>query len=141
MKHQTVRPSRAQTMPMSNSMSQCKCCGHVDILRVMPSKAIELSAFDAYKKLLSHHDEDGQLKRPGPLLTGLAGAAAGRGCLLSMQNMSMCLLTFQACGLSPKLLCIPTVVAVQHLRVLVCAGAKPGHCHVFPVKASASTIY
>ena len=49
-----------------------------DILRVMPSKAIELTAFDAYKKLLSHDDEDGKSKRPGPLLTGLAGAAAGR---------------------------------------------------------------
>ena len=48
-----------------------------DILRVMPSKAIELTAFDAYKKLLSHEDGDGKLKRPGPLLTGLAGAAAG----------------------------------------------------------------
>ncbi|KAL3135657.1 hypothetical protein ABBQ38_006136 [Trebouxia sp. C0009 RCD-2024] len=48
-----------------------------DILRVMPSKAIELTAFDAYKKLLSHEDENGKLKRPGPLLTGLAGAAAG----------------------------------------------------------------
>lgn len=54
---------------------------HADILRVMPSKAIELSAFDAYKKFLSHHDERGELKRPGPLLTGLAGAAAGI-CLL-----------------------------------------------------------
>lgn len=43
----------------------------------MPSKAIELTAFDAYKKLLSHEDEDGKLKRPGPLLTALAGAAAG----------------------------------------------------------------
>ena len=43
----------------------------------MPSKAIELTAFDAYKKLLSHEDEEGKLKRPGPLLTGLAGAAAG----------------------------------------------------------------
>ena len=43
----------------------------------MPSKAIELTAFDAYKKLLSHEDENGKLKRPGPLLTGLAGAAAG----------------------------------------------------------------
>lgn len=49
-----------------------------DILRVMPSKAIELSAFDAYKKFLSHEDEQGKLKRPGPLLTALAGAAAGR---------------------------------------------------------------
>ena len=48
-----------------------------DILRVMPSKAIELTAFDAYKKLLSHEGEDGKLKRPGPLLTALAGAAAG----------------------------------------------------------------
>ena len=48
-----------------------------DILRVMPSKAIELTAFDAYKKLLSHEDGDRKLKRPGPLLTGLAGAAAG----------------------------------------------------------------
>ena len=44
----------------------------------MPSKAIELTAFDAYKKLLSHEDADGNLKRPGPLLTALAGAAAGR---------------------------------------------------------------
>lgn len=43
----------------------------------MPSKAIELSAFDAYKKFLSREDEHGKLKRPGPLLTGLAGAAAG----------------------------------------------------------------
>ena len=48
-----------------------------DILRVMPSKAIELAAFDAYKKLLSHEGDDGKLMRPGPLLTGLAGAAAG----------------------------------------------------------------
>lgn len=48
-----------------------------DILRVMPSKAIELAAFDAYKKLLSREDEEGRLMRPGPLLTGLAGAAAG----------------------------------------------------------------
>ena len=43
----------------------------------MPSKAIELTAFDAYKKLLSHEDANGKLKRPGPLLTALAGAAAG----------------------------------------------------------------
>ena len=54
------------------------CCSILaDILRVMPSKAIELTAFDAYKKLLSHEGEDGKLKRPGPLLTALAGAAAG----------------------------------------------------------------
>ncbi len=50
---------------------------NADILRVMPSKAIELAAFDAYKKLLSHEGDDGKLMRPGPLLTGLAGAAAG----------------------------------------------------------------
>ena len=48
-----------------------------DILRVMPSKAIELAAFDAYKKLLSREGDDGKLMRPGPLLTALAGAAAG----------------------------------------------------------------
>ncbi|KAL0033044.1 hypothetical protein WJX77_012276 [Trebouxia sp. C0004] len=48
-----------------------------DILRVMPSKAIELAAFDAYKKMLSHEGDNGKLMRPGPLLTGLAGAAAG----------------------------------------------------------------
>ncbi len=48
-----------------------------DILRVMPSKAIELAAFDAYKKMLSHEGDDGKLRRPGPLLTALAGAAAG----------------------------------------------------------------
>ena len=52
----------------------CLCA---DILRVMPSKAIELTCFDAYKRLLSHKDEEGKLCRPGPLLTGLAGAAAG----------------------------------------------------------------
>ncbi len=43
----------------------------------MPSKAIELAAFDAYKKLLSHEDENGKLMRPGPVFTALAGAAAG----------------------------------------------------------------
>ena len=51
-----------------------------DILRVMPSKAIELAAFDAYKKLLSHEDANGKVMRPGPLFTGLAGAAAGIHC-------------------------------------------------------------
>ena len=61
---------------MSSDMS-ANAAVSADILRVMPSKAIELTAFDAYKKLLSHEDGDGKLKRPGPVLTGLAGAAAG----------------------------------------------------------------
>lgn len=59
----------------------------------MPSKAIELTAFDAYKKLLSHKDEEGTLKRPGPLLTGFAGAAAGIHALLSQGLMTTPLCT------------------------------------------------
>jgi hypothetical protein len=49
-----------------------------DIIRVIPSKAIELATFDLYKTLLSPHGAHGEVtRRPGPLLTGLAGAAAG----------------------------------------------------------------
>jgi hypothetical protein len=44
-----------------------------DIIRVIPSKAIELAAFDLYKSLLTRHTSH----KPGPLFTGLAGAAAG----------------------------------------------------------------
>lgn len=45
-----------------------------DVLRTMPSKAIELASFDLYKKLLS---VNGEGKAPGGLVTSLAGAMAG----------------------------------------------------------------
>ena len=50
-----------------------------DILRTMPSKAIELSAFDLYKRLLGGRDAAGKPKGPGGAATALAGAMAGSG--------------------------------------------------------------
>ena len=52
---------------------------YADILRTMPSKAIELSAFDLYKRLLGGHDAAGKPKGPGGAATALAGALAGTG--------------------------------------------------------------
>ena len=50
-----------------------------DIIRVIPSKAVELAAFDIFKGLLATtNEETGKVSRPGALLTGLAGAAAGQ---------------------------------------------------------------
>lgn len=48
-----------------------------DILRTMPSKAIELSAFDLYKRLLGGKDAAGAPKGPSGAATALAGALAG----------------------------------------------------------------
>jgi hypothetical protein len=48
-----------------------------DILRTMPSKAIELSAFDLYKRVLGGRDASGAPKGPGGVGTALAGAMAG----------------------------------------------------------------
>ncbi len=48
-----------------------------DILRTMPSKAIELSAFDLYKRVLGGKDAAGAPKGPGGAATALAGALAG----------------------------------------------------------------
>ena len=48
----------------------------------MPSKAIELSAFDLYKRLLGGHDAAGKPKGPGGAATALAGALAGTGWLI-----------------------------------------------------------
>lgn len=55
------------------------CVLPADIIRVIPSKAVELAAFDIFKGLLaSTNEETGKVSRPGALLTGLAGAAAGQ---------------------------------------------------------------
>jgi hypothetical protein len=43
----------------------------------MPSKAIELSAFDLYKRVLGGRDASGAPKGPGGVGTALAGAMAG----------------------------------------------------------------
>lgn len=43
-----------------------------DVLRVMPSKAIELMAFDVFKNVFSRPGE-----RPGPFGTMFSGALAG----------------------------------------------------------------
>ena len=49
-----------------------------DVLRTMPSKAIELSAFDLYKRLLSRRDAETGLRKPaGGIATSVAGALAG----------------------------------------------------------------
>ena len=54
------------------------CVLPADIIRVIPSKAVELAAFDIFKGMLaSTNEETGKVSRPGALLTGLAGAAAG----------------------------------------------------------------
>ena len=47
---------------------------YADVLRTMPSKAIELASFDLYKKVLSVN-KDG--KGRGGVVTSLAGAMAG----------------------------------------------------------------
>jgi hypothetical protein len=51
-----------------------------DVIKTGPSKAIELVAFDAYKKLLSqlNRQRGEQLASPGPLTLGAAGAMAGK---------------------------------------------------------------
>lgn len=56
-----------------------RALSRADILRTMPSKAIELSAFDLYKRLLGGHDAAGKPKGPGGAATALAGALAGAG--------------------------------------------------------------
>lgn len=48
-----------------------------DVLRVMPSKAIEFTAFDAYKKVLCRRDKATGTKTCGPLSSAVAGGAAG----------------------------------------------------------------
>ena len=89
------------------------CVWAADILRVMPSKAIELAAFDAYKKLLSHTDPDGKLMRPGPLLTGLAGAMAGNTIFSRAQGVRVPVPTGTWCC---RLDCLPhgIVAVVMH---------------------------
>ena len=46
-----------------------------DVLRTMPSKAIELASFDLYKKYLIPGDPSNGI---GGFLTSVAGAMAGR---------------------------------------------------------------
>lgn len=48
-----------------------------DVLRVMPSKAIEFTAFDAYKKVLCKRDPVTGAYVPGHASSALAGGAAG----------------------------------------------------------------
>ena len=48
-----------------------------DVLRTMPSKAIELASFDMYKKTLGRLRPGGSSSHPGGLATGFAGALAG----------------------------------------------------------------
>ena len=48
-----------------------------DVLRTMPSKAIELASFDMYKKTLGRLRPGGDSSHPGGLATGVAGAFAG----------------------------------------------------------------
>ena len=48
-----------------------------DVLRTMPSKAIELASFDMYKKTLGKLRPGGSSSHPGGLATGFAGALAG----------------------------------------------------------------
>ncbi|KAK9789573.1 hypothetical protein WJX73_002973 [Symbiochloris irregularis] len=48
-----------------------------DVLRTMPSKAIELASYDLYKRLLSRKDHTGRRRSPGPVASTVAGAAAG----------------------------------------------------------------
>ena len=49
-----------------------------DVLRTMPSKAIELASYDIYKRLLSCKDPStGQRRVPGAAASTVAGALAG----------------------------------------------------------------
>ena len=48
-----------------------------DVLRVMPSKAIEFTAFDAYKKVLCKRDPVTGMYSYGHGSSALAGGAAG----------------------------------------------------------------
>ncbi|KAK9814714.1 hypothetical protein WJX72_010326 [[Myrmecia] bisecta] len=49
-----------------------------DVIRVMPSKAIELAAFDAFKAILmKKNPKTGRQNGNGAFLTGVAGGAAG----------------------------------------------------------------
>lgn len=49
-----------------------------DVLRTMPSKAIELTSYDVYKRFLSHTDlRTGKKRPPGPVASFMAGALAG----------------------------------------------------------------
>ena len=50
---------------------------HADVLRTMPSKAIELASFDMYKKTLGRLRPGGSSAHPGGFATGFAGALAG----------------------------------------------------------------
>ena len=54
-----------------------KMCYDADVLRTMPSKAIELASFDMYKKTLGRLRPGGSSTHPGGLATGCAGALAG----------------------------------------------------------------
>ncbi|CAK0749761.1 hypothetical protein CVIRNUC_001936 [Coccomyxa viridis] len=55
-----------------------------DVLRTMPSKAIELASFDMYKKTLGRLRPGGSSSHPGGLATGFAGALAGLTSTLAM---------------------------------------------------------
>mmetsp|Transcript_32640 Transcript_32640/g.45305 ORF Transcript_32640/g.45305 Transcript_32640/m.45305 type:complete len:380 (-) Transcript_32640:224-1363(-) len=49
-----------------------------DVVRVTPQKAVQLAAFDAFKKAFSRRNkETGQKLEPGPTATTVAGACAG----------------------------------------------------------------
>ena len=50
---------------------------HADVVRVMPSKAIEFAAFDAYKKVLCRQDPETGVYIQGSASSALAGGAAG----------------------------------------------------------------
>lgn len=95
---------------------------HADILRVMPSKAIELTAFDAYKKLLSHEDRDGKLKRPGPLLTALAGAAAGRTFTCALPCHLICVKLFELEKPAPRLTKLSRCICSVHAHEEMCTS-------------------
>ena len=70
-KLRSARKGERQRAPLTRALP------HADILRTMPSKAIELSAFDLYKRLLAGHDAAGKPRGPGGAATALAGALAG----------------------------------------------------------------
>lgn len=48
-----------------------------DVLRTGPSKAVELAAFDLYKRILGQQSLTGEWRPPGPLGLSIAGALAG----------------------------------------------------------------
>ena len=72
--HGTVQ----QPLSLRFDLTSCSGCENnsapvrADVLRVMPSKAIELMAFDVFKTVF-HRDGE----RPGPAGTMLSGALAG----------------------------------------------------------------